>query len=289
MIDKSSPKASYIRHISKCRPLGYLPIWLLGIAIVCIALPAIVGAEAFISQSYSTGEQLPLGSIVGLQTNFSDRVVASTTSNVDGIFGVVINAASSPIALQNGQDNQVQVATSGTLQVLVSNINGTISRGDHITASPIKGVGMRASSNVRIIGIAQGNLVDTGTKQSYTDQTGKAQSVIIGEVPIMVNVAYYFREPDKTIIPSAMQNVANAFAGKPVSALPIVISAAIFLITIVVVSSIVFSMIRSSIISVGRNPMSQSAVYRDVIQLSGLVLVLLGAAFVAMYLVLTRL
>jgi len=48
-------------------------------------------------------------------------------------------------------------------------------------------------------------------------------------------------------------------------------------------------MIRSSIISVGRNPMSQSAVHRDLIQLSALVLGILAVGFTALYLVLTRL
>lgn len=39
----------------------------------------------------------------------------------------------------------------------------------------------------------------------------------------------------------------------------------------------------------GRNPMSQSAVHRDLIQLSALVLGILAVGFTALYLVLTRL
>jgi hypothetical protein len=58
---------------------------------------------------------------------------------------------------------------------------------------------------------------------------------------------------------------------------------------LVVVMSIIYSMIRSSIISVGRNPMSQSAVYRNVIQLSSVVIVILGVALVSIYMVLKKL
>jgi hypothetical protein len=47
-------------------------------------------------------------------------------------------------------------------------------------------------------------------------------------------------------------------------------------------------MIRNSIISVGRNPMAQSAVYRDVIQLSALVLGILAVAVIAIYFILSR-
>lgn len=241
-----------------------------------------------ISQSYTSSGQVPIGSIVGLQNNSSDQVDPSNTTTADSIIGVVINADTSLLSLSNEHGNQVQVATSGTAPVLVSDINGPIARGDHITASPIAGVGMKATENVRIIGIAQSDFTD-GSEQSYTDTQGKKNTVRIGQVPLLVNVAYYFKQPDKTIIPSALQNVANALAGKSVSTVPIIISAAIFIITIIVVSSIVYSMIRSSIISVGRNPMSQSAIYRDLIQMSALVLVILGVGLTSIYLVLTKL
>lgn len=290
MTEKHSIKTGHVRRVTKHRFMHNAPPWLASIALLSLALPMIASAEAFISQSYSSNDKLSLGSIVGLQINSTDRVVAAATNNVDSLLGVVINPTNSPLSLYNGQDNQVQVATSGTLQVLVSSINGPISRGDHITASPISGVGMKATGNVRIVGIAQGDLATTtGSQQSYTDKEGRKQTVVLGEVPVLVNVSYYFREPDKTIIPSALQSVANALAGKPVSTLPIVISAAIFLVTLIVVASIAYSMIRSSIISVGRNPMSQSAVYRDVIQLSALVIGILAVSVIAMYLVLTRL
>ena len=151
---------------------------------------------------------------------------------------------------------------------------------------------MKATSNIRIVGIAQGDLNQTvggTTKQTYTDSQGKTHTITIGEIPVMVNVAYYFKEPDKTVVPSALQNLANALAGKEVSTVPIIISTAIFVIMLIVVVSIIYAMIRSSIISVGRNPMSQSAIYRDLIQLSALVLAILAVGLIAIYMILTRL
>lgn len=258
--------------------------------IMGLALPLPAQAVTTLSQSYNTDEKLSLGALVSLEKNTSDRVAAATTSNVDSLLGVVISADNSLLALSSDQDNQAQVATSGTMQVLVSTINGPIARGDHITASPISGVGMKATDNVRIIGTSQGELSESsGTKQTYKDKDGKEQTVVLGQVPVLVNVSYYFKEPEKTLVPGAIQSIANSLAGKPVSTLPIIISAAIFLIMLIVVSSIVYSMIRSSIISVGRNPMSQSAIYRDLIQLSALVLVILGVGLISIYLVLTRL
>ena len=112
--------------------------------------------------------------------------------------------------------------------------------------------------------------------------------MLIGQIPIQVSVSYFFKEPDKTLVPQAIQNIANTLAGKNVSTLPIVISVAIFIVTMIVVVSITYAMIRSSIISVGRNPMSQSAIYRDLIQLSALVLAILAVGMISIYLVLTR-
>jgi len=249
---------------------------------------SLASALTTISQGYTTSKTLSLGSIVSLQRETADKVEPASTSNVDNLFGVVIENESSLLTVTNGESNQVQIATSGTVPVLVSDINGPIKRGDSITASPIAGVGMKASGNVRVIGIAQ-NDMGAGKKQTYKDKSGEEGSANIGEVSALINVAYFYKEPEKTLIPSAVQNVANALAGREVSAVPVLVSAAIFLVTIIIVCSIIYSMIRSSIISVGRNPMSQGAIYRDIIQLSALVLAILSVGLVAIYLVLTKL
>ncbi len=261
--------------------------------LVCaIALLFVSSAHGVISvsQSYTTETPLTVGSIVSLKKDTTDQVIASLSSNADNLLGVAITNDGSLLTLSNPKDKQVQIATSGTVPVIVSDINGVIKHDDHITASPIAGVGMKATANVRIIGIAQGDMKVTNEgKTDYTDKDGKKYSVQLGQVPTLVNVSYFFKEPDKSVIPPTIQNVANSLAGRQVSTVPILISGAIFLVTIIVVMSIIYSMIKSSIISIGRNPMSQSAVYRDLIQMSALVLAILSVALIAIYLVLTKL
>ena len=260
------------------------------IALVILGIPAVASAVTTISQGFSTTDKLPIGSIVSLVNNSSDQVSATTIKNVQDILGVVISNGNSLLALSSAQTSQVQVATNGIVETLVSDINGSIAQGDEITASPITGVGMKATDNTRVVGIAQQALTkNNGTPQTYTDGKGQKHNVLVGQIPLLVNVSYYYKQPDKTLIPSAIQNIANALAGKTVSPLPILISVGIFVITLIVVVSIIYSMIHSSIISVGRNPMSQSAIYRDIIQLSVLVLAILAVAVVAIYMVLTRL
>jgi hypothetical protein len=263
-------------------------VWAVMVLTSCLLTALSAQAITSISQSYKTEETLPVGSIVSLKANTSDEVISATSKTVDAILGVVINDNSSILTLKDPNSKNVQVASSELVPVLISDINGEIKEGDPITASPIKGVGMKATNNTKIIGVAHAKPIIDNKSQAYTDDTGSQKTVKLGQVSVLINVAYYYKEPDKTIIPAALQNIANAMAGKTVETLPIIISLIIFIITVVVVVSIIYSMIRSSIISVGRNPMSQSAIYRDLIQLSALVLIILAAGMIAIYLVLTR-
>jgi hypothetical protein len=283
------------KSLSTIRSFRRVSLLLLPVLVICVlAIPATAHAITTISQGFLTKDKLSLGSIVSLQNNSSDQVGAANINNIDSILGVVINDGSSLLTLssdpttQKDQVVQVQVATSGIEQILVSDINGNVSQGDQITASPISGVGMKATSSVKVIGIAQGSLSGNGSKQTYTDKQGAKHSVMVGQVPVLVNVAYYYKQPDKTIIPPVIQNLANALAGKTVKPIPILICLAIFIVALITVVSIVFSMIRSSIVSIGRNPMAQSAVYRNLIQISALVLVILGVTVISIYLILSK-
>jgi hypothetical protein len=253
-------------------------------------LPATVAANTLISQDFTSNQPIPAGSIVSLQKNSSDSIDVATLASSSNILGVAIGSNSSQVSLTSTYKNQVQVATSGVEQVLISDMNGNIAVGDAIAASPVNGVGMKATSNTKVVGIAQDSFPNTtSTKQSYSDKSGQKHSINLGQVPALINVTYFYKQPDKTLIPSAVQNIANALAGKSVSSLPILISIGIFIVSLIVVVSIIYALIRSSIISVGRNPMSQAAVYRNVIQLSTLVIIILAVASFAIYLILTRL
>lgn len=246
-------------------------------------------ADPIVTQGYNTTQDLTPGAIVSIKSGSNNSVNASNLSNSDNLLGVVVDNNNSSVALQAGS-SQVQVATSGVNQVLVSNINGNISIGDEIAASPINGVGMLATQNAEVIGSAQASFPNaTATKETVTNSSGNKQSVSIGSIPVLVSVGYFTKQPTKTIIPTALQNLANALAGKQVKTLPILISCGIFIVTLISVVAIIYSIIHGSIISVGRNPMAQAAVYRNVLQLSALVVGIIGVAMFAIFMILTKL
>jgi len=129
-------------------------------------------AGPLISEGYSSSENLSVSTLVSLRENSSDEVTAATNENVENLLGVVVSANSSSISITSSVTNQIQVATSGTMDVLVSDINGEIARGDYITASPIAGIGMKATDNARIIGVAQGTLQRPVVQSISTNSDG---------------------------------------------------------------------------------------------------------------------
>jgi hypothetical protein len=270
--------------------LQYRKFWMGAFGVCSLLLaPAAASASTLISQSYFTNSSVPTGAIVSLQKNSTDHVDGANTENAKYLLGVVIDSNNSELSISSDKANQVHVATSGNEPVLVSDINGKIAVGDPITASPVKGVGMKATGNVKVVGVAQDSFPNSSaSKQTYKDQHGQQQSLQLGQISVLINVAYYYKQPDKTIIPPALQNVADALAGKKVNTLPIIISIGIFFVTLIVVVSIIYSMIHGSIISVGRNPLSQAAVYRNVIHLSALIVLILGVAVGAIYMILAK-
>ncbi len=277
-----------MRKLRQKRLTARVTIWLGTLAV--LLFPLALGAATLLSQSYQSDKALPEGSIVSINAD-SSKVVAANTSNVDSIFGVVVGANDVLLSLTGSGKNQVKVATSGLEQVLVTDINGDIKSGDQITASPLDGVGMKATNNVKVVGVAQENLSQSQGKstQTVTDKNGGKQQVQLGSIPVLVNVAYYFKQPEKTIIPTVIQNIANSVANRAVQPLPIIISLVIFFVASVSIVSLIYAAIRSSIISVGRNPLSQAAVYRSLLQVTVLVLTILAGSVAAIYLILARL
>lgn len=267
---------------------AFLPalIFLTGLVVVFISISIPALAITPVSQSYLANKEIPLGSLVSLDGNSTDRVTPADTKTVKNLIGVTIND-STPLTLTTSDSNSSLVATSGIAPTLVSDLNGEIELGDQITASPIAGVGMKATTNTKIVGIAQSAM--TSKKSEDVTIDGKSQKIELGEISLLVSVGYHYQEPEKTLIPPALQNIANAMAGKKVEPLPIIISLIIFFVTMVIVVSLIYAIVRSSIISVGRNPLAQSAVYRNAIQMSVLVLAIVAVAIVAIYFILTKL
>jgi hypothetical protein len=172
----------------------------------------------------------------------------------------------------------------------VSDVGGAVANGDKITVSPIEGVGMKATETTTVVGTAQADLkLDEAEIRTVTDRNGKKVNVHIGLVPVQVSVASFTPDSDKrtAFVPPFLQALANDVSGRDVSPIRVLTAALILLLLFVSVTVLLYSAVRSSIISIGRNPLSQAAVRKSLLEVILTVLGILLFAAGLIYIVLT--
>lgn len=196
-------------------------------------------------------------------------------------------AGSKPLLALSGNGQTVQIVISGTTPTLVSDINGLVQPGDKIAPSPIAGVGMLATTDTQVVGTARTAFnLKTAKTQDIIDHAGKAHTVHIGEVVVQVSVAFYVA-PTSKFLPPFVQNAANALAGRQVSITRILFAFIILLIATIGISILIYTATRSSIASIGRNPLAAKAIRRGLLEVGAAAIVLLVGSMIAAYLVLT--
>lgn len=222
------------------------------------------------------------GSLVSFKSD-SRQVELATVDSADNLVGV---ADKQPLLVISGDTTEAQIVLGGTTNVLVSDINGSIRAGDKITASPIAGVGMLATGETRIVGTAQSDF-DTGKAETkeITDTNGKPHQVQIGYLPLQVGLAYY-QAPGSNFLPPFFQNFANSVAGKQVSLVRLAFCAILLLFSFVSLAILISSTVRSSMISLGRNPLAAPSIRKSLFQVGGVAVAILAGTLVACYLIL---
>ena len=244
------------------------------------------GGDAAVSQGFqaATNDSAVVnGALVSLKSSSTSTVTPANTDNAGNLVGVINKTT---LLALSGTSDQVQVAIVGDTPTLVSDINGPIKAGDKITASPINGVGMKATANTEIVGIAQQNFDTTSAKtETINDKNGRGHTVRIGTLTTQVSISYYLA-PTSNVLPPFLQNLANSIAGKPVSVMRILVACVLLLLASIGIFILLYTAIHSGIISIGRNPLAAHAINRGLISVGLTTLLILAFALVATYVIL---
>jgi hypothetical protein len=245
-------------------------------------VPLWADSPSVISQGFTTRQtDLQPGSLVSGDPVSKDEVRAADINSANRLVGVVAQKA----VIEVEPDKQkVQVVTSGVAQTLVSDLNGEIKKGDAVTASPVAGVGMKTRGGVQIAGVALNDMQqESATERTIQDREGKSTTIHVGRVDLLVNVAYYPTPDQETIIPSFLQQFAATVAGKDVSAVRVLTALAVVLIGLAGAGVLLYASVRSSIISIGRNPLSEHAVRKSLISVgimcAGIIIATIGVVY----------
>lgn len=248
-----------------------------------LALPAIT--LAYMSQSYTSTSSLPNGAIVSLlPAGSSGTIQSADAQQLEDLLGVVIS--SQAISGSSGSYN-LNVATTGTVPTLVSNVNGSISKGDPIAVSPVASIGMKATTSTTVIGVAEAafNAQSTGaSSQELKGQSGQLRSYSFGIIPVEVKISSY-QAQTSSFFPQSIQNLFNNLAGHNVSTARILLSLAVLVMVIITSGIIVFSAVQLSMVAMGRNPLAKRSITRGLSESVGVALGLLVLGCLSVYLI----
>lgn len=256
--------------------------------LITIKLTGVLSAQS-VTKGYGSDQILQRGMIVGLVKADSSKVEASDINHLGNIVGVVVNPNDSPITISDNSKN-IFVSTTGQYDVLVSDQNGPIKKSDYITASSLAGIGMKASNlQSEIIGRAVGqfdgktNVLSTA---SLTNGSGGQKMVHIVRIRVEIAVDKNPLAKENSGAPALLSQAGRAISGRTVSAARLYLGALVFLIGIVVAGSIIYAGVRSSIIAIGRNPLSKKSIFRSMVGVTASSLIVFLISIIGVYLLL---
>ena len=238
----------------------------LAVALSLLNMAPAAASSANISRAYKSTVSIPNGSLVSLNKSKTDYVEPANTSNGSLLIGVAVKSDDSLLAV-NASDTTIQVATSGTASVLVTDLNGPIVVGDQIAVSPFDGVGMKQKAGSRVIGLAQTDFDANGVgvqTETVTDKSGKSKQIHIGFVRVNVGAGVTSTASgaisDANL--NALQRIAKSITGHQVATWRVIISLIIVTVAAAALITLTYAAIYGSIISVGRNPLGSHNVFK---------------------------
>jgi hypothetical protein len=247
-------------HLSRHLRISFIG---LGTYLLFINLAPVGASSANISHSFQSTKSIPTGSLVSIDPKTSDYVIASNTNNAARVFGVAVNSSDSLLAV-DATKGAVQVATSGTATALVSDVNGPIKVGDQIAVSPFDGIGMKATSGTKIIGLAQ-SAFDTSAsgveKRTVKNISGQSKDIAIGSLRVNISPGSASGGADDSA--NGLQKLVRTVTGKTIPTVRIIVALVITIVTLIALIALIYGSVYSTIISVGRNPLAKYAIYRS--------------------------
>jgi hypothetical protein len=234
-------------------------------------------------QSFAAVSKLQVGTVVELAGGKKNTVEPATSKNLDQMYGAVVDPHDLSLTVSNASLQNETFVT----------INGTIKIGDYITMSALDGVTMKAGTyqdQHTVFGRAiagfdgKTNIIGTATLK---DSSGKSIPVSIGLIPVAINIQ---RNPNqkstKTNLPPILQRIGQAIAEKPIGPLRMYLSIAVTGLSVMIAITVLYSGVRNSIISIGRNPLSKKSIFRGLLEIILTAFLILIIGLFAVYLLL---
>jgi hypothetical protein len=246
------------------------------VILVTIILPVFgLSAKADnVVNGYSAGKPVQPGMVVAIDKAAAGSVKPAPASDSNQIFGIAIDPSDAPIALV-GRNSRVFVATTGTYPVLVSAQVGAIQKGDYISMSAIDGIAGKAHAGQKLIlGRAQSSF------DGKTNVVSSSGGVNLGRIFVSVAIAKNPITSRDPTLPEPLRKIADSIGNRSVPVIRVYTALLIFLASLGAAIAILWSGVRSSMISLGRNPLSRHAIFSGMykVVITGIVVFVIGLA-----------
>ena len=257
-------KMKNIISIRRC--MAFLGLLLLSV----VSLTHPMSAQT-VTQGYGSDEILQRGMLVSLKDGDATKVEPADSDNIKRLHGIVVDPNDAPVTLSN-ETQKTFVATVGRYEALVSDENGTIKQGDYITVSSVRGIGKRTDTkSINVIGKALQDFdgkTDVLSTTDLKDNGGVSQKVNIGRIKLDIGIgANPLAKPEDVNLPGFLKRATESIAQKTVSPVRVYLSLAILVAAIAIAGSMLYAGVRSSMISIGRNPLSKQSITKSLMQI----------------------
>jgi hypothetical protein len=252
-------------------------------AIILSSAPAVLA----IAQGYITSDTgLQSGMVVSLSSDGADEQVERATQETSSrVVGISTSIEDSPVTISSASA-QVLVESEGQVDVYVSDLGGSVKKGDLLVLSPLKGILMKGSDSttLKVIGIAAQNINKTTT---YPYQNGgETQETQIAKIKIDIS-ALGSANSGITISESVLSRVGKTVVGREVGEIRVLIALVIFVIVLIAEGGIIYGAISSAITALGRNPFAKKVIRQEMVRVIfvafGVLLVGLGAVYAILW------
>ncbi|MBI1952304.1 DUF2190 family protein [Candidatus Saccharibacteria bacterium] len=249
---------------------------LLSVVVLVLFVGGIAGfasAEGIV-RSFNAKTSIEAGQVVAIATTDSSSLELAPAKDPTRIYGVAVQQSTAPVTLQQSGQN-IFVATSGVYPVLASTENGAIKTGDYLSMSSEDGIAARVKGQVFVIGQAT---------QNFDGKTGGLRSgkngSVIGKVPVQLSPGESAALIKDSAVPAPLRKIAEAIAGRPLSASRIYAALAVFIITAGVAFALLWTGVRNGMIAIGRNPLSKHSILQSLVQvITAAAVVFVGGLF----------
>lgn len=283
MIEPTDQKMETIKHSPRLTARVVL-FGFLATLLTALLLGISTGVEA-VSRGYKSNGTLRAGDVVALAEGEADTVELASPSNLSRVVGIVVQPADSSVIVASSEA-EVFVKVSGEAEAYVSDASGSIAPGDVLTVSPLRGILVKAAPGEPGLATALTEFSgDSGDEVQVTREDGSANNVRVGKIKVGLTAGVSAVSGGGKS-QTGIEKFASSIVGKEVTSLQAIVALIIFCVMLVGEGSIIYGVVSSSIVSLGRNPLAEKLIHRELLRTLGVALAVLAVGLGSVYLVL---